>query len=157
MFQFPGCPSLELWIHSRMTGHCSRRVSPFRYLRIYACLRLPVAFRSLPRLSSASSALASTLCPSLFDLPIRSFDLPETINLLASGFFFTCSLRLRCAVFKVRAGSARFHLASRRFGGAISRDLRSDCSPRDRQNDEAEMGLKDVLDNVRRDPSKRYR
>ena len=38
------------------------RVSPFRYLRIYACLRLPVAFRSLPRLSSAYGAWASTLC-----------------------------------------------------------------------------------------------
>ena len=38
------------------------RVSPFRYLRIVACLRLPVAFRSLPRLSSAYGAMASTLC-----------------------------------------------------------------------------------------------
>ena len=38
------------------------RVPPFRYLRIVACLRLPVAFRSLPRLSSAYGALASTLC-----------------------------------------------------------------------------------------------
>ena len=38
------------------------RVSPFRNLRIYACLRLPVAYRSLPRLSSAYGAMASTLC-----------------------------------------------------------------------------------------------
>ena len=64
MFQFPGCPSRELWIHSRMTEHYFRRVSPFRHPRIKACLRLPVAFRSLPRLSSASSAMASTLRPS---------------------------------------------------------------------------------------------
>ena len=38
------------------------RVPPFRYLRIVACLRLPVAYRSLPRLSSAYGAMASTLC-----------------------------------------------------------------------------------------------
>ena len=36
-------------------------VSPFRYLRISAYLQLPVAFRSLSRLSSALSAKASTL------------------------------------------------------------------------------------------------
>ena len=57
-------PFHTLWIHSRMTEHYFRRVSPFRYPRIKACLRLPVAFRSLPRLSSASSAMASTLRPS---------------------------------------------------------------------------------------------
>ena len=38
------------------------RVPPFGYLRIGACLRLPVAFRSLPRPSSAYGARASTLC-----------------------------------------------------------------------------------------------
>ena len=38
------------------------RVPPFRNLRIVACLRLPVAYRSLPRLSSAYGAMASTLC-----------------------------------------------------------------------------------------------
>ena len=36
-------------------------VSPFRYLRIKVYLQLPVAFRSLSRLSSALSAKASTL------------------------------------------------------------------------------------------------
>ena len=40
------------------------RVSPFGYQGIYACLRLPHAFRSLPRPSSALDALASTLCSS---------------------------------------------------------------------------------------------
>ena len=38
------------------------RVSTFGYQGIYACLRLPLAFRSLPRPSSALGALASTLC-----------------------------------------------------------------------------------------------
>ena len=37
------------------------RVSPFRYPRIIRYLLLPVAFRSLSRLSSALSAKASTL------------------------------------------------------------------------------------------------
>ena len=37
-------------------------VSPFGYLRIYAYLQLPAAFRSLSRPSSAPSAKAFTLC-----------------------------------------------------------------------------------------------
>ena len=44
------------------------RVSPFGYPRIIVCLRLPVAFRSWPRPSSAYGALASTLCSSLLHL-----------------------------------------------------------------------------------------
>ena len=55
-------------------------VSPFRYPRIKGYLLLPVAFRSLSRLSSALSAKASTL---------RSYQL----NLLTSGA--GCSLHLR--------------------------------------------------------------
>ena len=39
------------------------RVAPFRYLRITDHLHLPVAFRSLSRLSSALSAKASALRP----------------------------------------------------------------------------------------------
>ena len=42
-------------------------VSPFGYQGIYACLRLPLAFRSLPRPSSALGALASTLCSCSLD------------------------------------------------------------------------------------------
>ena len=38
------------------------RVPPFRYLRIIVRCRLPEAFRRLPRLSSPSTAKASTLC-----------------------------------------------------------------------------------------------
>ena len=50
----------------------SSRVSPFRYLRINGYLLLPVAFRSLSRLSSALSAKASTLRSSLLDLSLYS-------------------------------------------------------------------------------------
>ena len=46
----------------------SSRVSPFRHLRINEYLLLPVAFRSLSRLSSALSAKASTLRPFLLNL-----------------------------------------------------------------------------------------
>ena len=55
-----------------MTG-CASRVPPFRYPRITACLRLPVALRSLSRLSSALSAKASTLRPFLLNLRSAAF------------------------------------------------------------------------------------
>ena len=54
-------PPVCLCIQHTVTGHDSCRVSPFGYPRIYACLRLPVAFRSLLRPSSAPSAKASPL------------------------------------------------------------------------------------------------
>ena len=38
------------------------RVAPFGNLRINTCLRFPVAYRSLPRPSSAPDAKASALC-----------------------------------------------------------------------------------------------
>ena len=41
----------------------ARGVAPFGYLRIYGCLRLPEAFRSLPRPSSLTNAKASSVCP----------------------------------------------------------------------------------------------
>ena len=51
-----------------MHRHYSMRVFPFGYPRVIACLRLIVAFRSLPRPSSALSAKASTVCPYSLDL-----------------------------------------------------------------------------------------
>ena len=56
-------PLIQLWIHCMMTGHDSRRIAPFGYLRIDVCLPLPAAFRSLPRPSSASDAKAFALRP----------------------------------------------------------------------------------------------
>ena len=44
------------------------QVSPFRHPRLIAYLQLPVAFRSLSRLSSALSAKASTLRSCLLNL-----------------------------------------------------------------------------------------
>ena len=44
------------------------RVSPFRHPRINAYVQLPAAFRSLSRLSSAPSARASALRPTMLNL-----------------------------------------------------------------------------------------
>ena len=64
----PRVPPVKLWIHLTVTGHCPGRVPPFGYPWINAYLRLPMAFRSLSRPSSADSALASTLRSSSLDL-----------------------------------------------------------------------------------------
>jgi hypothetical protein len=61
MFQFPGLPPLCLCVQHRVTEYYSRRVAPFGHLRVYACLRLTVAFRSFLRPSSALGAKASTV------------------------------------------------------------------------------------------------
>ena len=82
------------------------RVSPFGYQGIYACLRLPLAFRSLPRPSSALGALASTLCSSSLDYVdpetrysnFRSIDF-LLLQLVFQDFLSRLSL---CAVVKVR-------------------------------------------------------
>ena len=66
-FSSPGSRSMVYFIQPQATKHYLRRVSPFGYLRFYACLRLPVAFRSLPRPSSALGARASSLCSFLLD------------------------------------------------------------------------------------------
>ena len=67
MFQFPRLLSLELCIHSRITGSYSSCVPTFGYPRIVAYLLLPEAFRSLSRPSSASIAKASSMRPYLFN------------------------------------------------------------------------------------------
>ena len=63
MVHFPPFASSELCVHSGMTGHDPCRVSPFGHPRIKACLRLPEAYRSLPRPSSPFCAKASTVHP----------------------------------------------------------------------------------------------
>ena len=63
MSHFPPLASFRLCIQRTMTGHDSRRVSPFGHPRVEACLRLTEAYRSLPRPSSPSRAKASTVCP----------------------------------------------------------------------------------------------
>jgi hypothetical protein len=67
MFQFPRFASTGLWIRPATSGHYSAQVPPFGHPRIAACLRLPEAFRSLPRPSSLPGAKASTVRPSTLD------------------------------------------------------------------------------------------
>ena len=65
-FSSPGSPPYTM--DSCMdTWSLSMWVSPFRDPRLSGYLLLPAAFRSLSRLSSALSAKASALCPSLLD------------------------------------------------------------------------------------------
>ena len=59
-FSSPGSPCMPMY-SACSDWSSSRRVSPFRHLRINGHLLLPAAFRSLSRLSSALSAKASTL------------------------------------------------------------------------------------------------
>ena len=63
----PRVPSCKTMYSSYGDSLFGCRVSPFGCLRINACLRLPVAFRSLPRPSSALGALASALCSCSLD------------------------------------------------------------------------------------------
>ena len=59
-------PFIRLWIHRMIHERYLMRIAPFGHLRIKVCLQLPVAFRSLPRPSSAPIAKA---------FPLRSFQL----------------------------------------------------------------------------------
>ena len=63
MFQFPRFASRRLCIQRRIREHYLAWVPPFGHPRIGACLRLPAAYRSLPRPSSLPGAKASTVRP----------------------------------------------------------------------------------------------
>ena len=88
------------------------RVSPFGHPRIAGYVRLPAAFRSLSRPSSASSAWAFALRPFSLDLTLL-FSLPSAVftasDSFSSKFYLSMSLlflSFACfavyAVFKVR-------------------------------------------------------
>ena len=67
MFQFPWFPRFELCVRSTVRRHAPARVSPFGYLRLNSgCTRLPGAFRSVPRPSSARDAQAFPIRPGSF-------------------------------------------------------------------------------------------
>ena len=54
-------PLAKLWIHFAIAGYYSGWIAPFGHPWINAYLRLPMAFRSLSRPSSAPSAKAFPL------------------------------------------------------------------------------------------------
>ena len=76
-------------------------VSPFRHLRVSGYLLLSAAFRSLSRLSSALSAKASTLRPSLLNLIGSS--LREAVS------FFIHSVVCQACFFHVLHNQAGFY------------------------------------------------
>src|SRR5215831_7704405 len=63
MVHFPGFASPCLCIQQGISELAFRGVAPFGNPRIEACLRLPEAYRSLPRPSSLLCAKASTVHP----------------------------------------------------------------------------------------------
>jgi hypothetical protein len=63
MVHFPGLTRTRLFYSAGRSLSSSERVSPFGNPRINACLRLPEAYRSLPRPSSSVGAKASTVRP----------------------------------------------------------------------------------------------
>ena len=84
----PRVPSAQTMYSSVSDWSSTSRVSPFGYQGIYACLRLPLAFRSLPRPSSALGALASTLCSCSLDYKYSrlTFQSASLLRLIASNF-----------------------------------------------------------------------
>ena len=74
-----------------MTEHYLCRVAPFGYPWINACLRLPVAFRSLLRPSSALGAKASTVCPYYLDFFASSIPRQRWFRLPVSVLYLTSS------------------------------------------------------------------
>ena len=86
-----------------VTGHCPGRVPPFGHPWINAYLRLPMAFRSLSRPSSAISALASTLRS--FSLDLASFRSRPLLRLFRDRAARASFIAFPCAVFKVRSPS----------------------------------------------------
>ena len=98
MFQFSRCPPYPYLIQNTVHGHYSMWVPPFGYLRISICLRLPAAFRSLPRPSSATGAKASSLRSFMLDLP--SLPLPPLpLRLLPVSGLHVFASRSPLAVF----------------------------------------------------------
>ena len=84
----PRVPSAQTMYSSVSNWSSTSWVSPFGYHGIYACLRLPHAFRSLPRPSSALGALASALCSCSLDFLENDLSIivdPETNCLISSG------------------------------------------------------------------------
>ena len=150
MFHFPGCPPHELWIHSWVTRHYPGRVSPFGDLRIKAYLRLPEAFRSLSRPSSAISALASTLRSSSLDLAYLLL-LPKTSAFAVDGRSKPlCSVSAASSQYLYRSSASTGHFSLSLFVSSL-------CSfqgaLKARMNLDSALRLPLDLS----DPSKRYR
>ena len=93
MFQFPAYAPYRYGVRPSTV-----RVPPFRHLRIASCLRIPGAFRSLPRLSSPPEAKASS---------VRSSNLSRSCE-----FFHSFCLFRNCSPTTRRKNSDYYRLTS---------------------------------------------
>ena len=153
MFHFPGCPLPGLWIQPGVTGHYPSRVPPFGDLRITAHLRLPEAFRSLSRPSSAISALASTLRSCSLDLCSCS---PSGTRTNASSSQTICLLRLvgtDCSLslfclflcsFQGALKNLRIPLAVSRFDSILLPILQNDTDNANHTSDSGSAAISDL-------------
>ena len=91
MFHFPGFAPSAVYIPAAVTGHCSRRVSPFRHLRIIGCLAPPRSFSQLTasffafrrqgiRLVRFITCLKKTSLLALFNCQFRSSRCPDPLR-----------------------------------------------------------------------------
>ena len=106
MFQFTGFPPSALCVQAAVARHYPYCVSTFGHLRIYACVQLPAAFRSLPRPSSAPGAKASSICSFLLDPKGLFFPAIILFQLVSAcipadspclSLLYTCMRFSRCA------------------------------------------------------------
>ena len=104
MFQFPTFPPIVLlYSYEGNQTFFSSWVSPFRYLWIIEYLLLPIAFRSLSRLSSALGAKSSTLCSQQLNLFLR---------LIFNVYKFLCSFRFNCFYILIQYASFTYQFFS---------------------------------------------
>ena len=88
MFQFPELSSYRLCIGLWMMCFFSHRVPPFGYPRIVVYLRLPEAFRSLLRPSSALYAKAFTVRPFSFNHPCHQIEIFDGLFFIFQELLF---------------------------------------------------------------------
>jgi hypothetical protein len=86
MFQFSGFPPAD-YVFINRCWPFRQRVSPFGHQRFFACTRLPAAFRSVPRPSSALDAQAS---------PVRLLWLGLSCGDRARSCSYTNYIRVGC-------------------------------------------------------------
>ena len=92
-FSSPGYLLTSYLIQMRIHTHYCMWVSPFGNLRFYGYVRLPAAYRSLSRPSSAPVARASTLCSCSLNL------LMSDLSIVVISWFFEILLHIHSSQF----------------------------------------------------------
>ena len=96
MCHFPRFPPRILCVQMRVTGHYTRRVSPFGNPCFIVRLQLHTAYRSLPRPSSAFGAKAFTIRPYYLNGTLdRAIQFSKIRHLRSRGCSFTLHSRAK--------------------------------------------------------------